>query len=901
MSIRPWIAGAFAALAAVSAPSAISPLQPLWLRAATTPGTAALRAYGSRGPAGIQTAASARLDGALADIVRHQSLVHAGTELSDLHSLHPAVRFRASSAGTPEVLVDAVTLGDPQALESALVALGLEHPAVFSNDVSGWLPVAQLETAAARAEVHALRAAMFRHRAAVATQGDYAQQSAALRIAYPTLTGAGVTVGVLSDSFDCFAIYGESGSGVPKTGPTGYAFGNFAPTTAAQDEASGALPAAGVSVLEEVEGGGTNGCVDTYGAPYLTPYTDEGRAMLQIVHAVAPGASLAFYTADNGEAEFALGIEQLQAAGATVEADDAGYFDEPFFQDGIVAQAVDTVQAAGVAYFSAAGNDAEFAYENTAPAFVTQSTSGANSGEFLLNFDTSNATNTTALPVTIPMLVPGEFVAVVVEWDQPYVTGAKNSGGATSQIDLCTNVSGNDLITNPLSDFGTATTCTGPNSLGSDPYQVLIVGNPATNSNNSTAQALNIIVGLAGGTPAPGRVKVAVLGDGVNGLSINAFATNSPTIQGHPNATGAAAVGAAFYFDTPACGTTPATLEVFSSAGGDPILFDVNGNRLATPVVRQKPNFVGPDGVNDTFLGATLEQYGLPSNTLNTATSQCQTNATYPSFFGTSAATPHAAGIAALMLQANPAATPAEIFSALQSGALPMSGTSPNYNSGYGFIQATNALAALPPGAPSLSLSSSSINVGQSATLAWSSINTTGCTASGSWSGAQATSGTLSLTPTAAGTSTYTLVCANAVGTSSASSATLTVSVLQPPAAPTLTLSSSSITLGSSITLTWSSTNATSCTASGSWSGSEPTSGSTTVTPSTAGSDSYTLTCSNAAGSSTATTDVVTVTAASSRHGGGGLDLTTLLALAAVLGWRWRFSAAAFRSPRPDR
>jgi subtilisin family serine protease len=312
---------------------------------------------------------------------------------------------------------------------------------------------------------------------------------------------------------------------------------------------------------------------------------------------------------------------------------------------------------------------------------------------------------------------------------------------------------------------------------------------------------------------------VAVLGDGVQGLSINAFATNSPTIQGHPNATGAAAVGAAFYFDTPACGTMPATLEAFSSAGGDPILFDVNGNRLATPVVRQKPNFVGPDGVNDTFLGGTLEQYGLPSDTLTTGTSQCQTDATYPSFFGTSAATPHAAGIAALMLQANPAATPAQIFGALQSGALPMSGTSPNYNSGYGFIQATTALAALPPGAPSLSLSSSAINVGQSATLTWSSINTTGCTASGSWSG------------------------------------------------------------------------------------SEPTSGSTTVTPSTAGSDSYTLTCSNAAGSSSATTDVVTVTAAASSggHGGGGLDLTTLLALAATLGWRWRISAVAFRSPRRGR
>ena len=41
------------------------------------------------------------------------------------------------------------------------------------------------------------------------------------------------------------------------------------------------------------------------------------------------------------------------------------------------------------------------------------------------------------LPVTIPPMVPGEFVVIVVEWDQPYVTGAPNSGGSTSAIDVC--------------------------------------------------------------------------------------------------------------------------------------------------------------------------------------------------------------------------------------------------------------------------------------------------------------------------------------------------------------------------------------------------------------------------------------------------------------------------------
>ena len=163
--------------------------------------------------------------------------------------------------------------------------------------------------------------------------------------------------------------------------------------------------------------------------------------MLQIVHDVAPGASLAFYTGGEQRGGFRQRHRQARGrAGAKVIADDVGYFDEPFFQDGIVAQAIDAVEAQGVAYFSAAGNDGTLSYENTAPSFATLSTSGPKAGEHLLNFDATGATNTTALPVTIPPIPPGDFIAVVVEWDQPYVTGApavQPGTGATSSIDLC--------------------------------------------------------------------------------------------------------------------------------------------------------------------------------------------------------------------------------------------------------------------------------------------------------------------------------------------------------------------------------------------------------------------------------------------------------------------------------
>ena len=762
-------------------------------------GSRHLYAYGSRGVMANARSSETKFDGALAELSRYAPLARPDHLLADLHSMSPAARLRPSSAtGEPEVLVDAVTRGDPGALRAALVGLGMEHPAVFSNDVGGWLPVSRLHAAAARAEVLGLRASMPHRRAAVALQGDFAQRSDVIRSTYPSLDGTGVTVGIISDSFDCYSVYAAPGSGVPASGNQGYAYNGFT-ATAADDIATGALPAS-VNVLAEpyaaTSGAPPAGNCLNYGASTQLPFSDEGRAMLQIVHVVAPGASLAFDTGDDSEASFAAAITTLAGAGANVIADDLGYFDEPFYQDGIVAQAIDTVVSQGVAYFSAAGNDGNAAYENTAPNFSTLAAQNApsNAGEYLLNFDTSGATTATSLPITLAPLIPGQFVGVVVEWDQPYVTGAPTSAGATSQIDVCVTGATSAYL---IQDYaGNTTTCTGANATGMDPVQILIIGNPANASGNTAQETLNVVVGLANGTKAPGRIIVSIETDGqTSPAPITQFATNSATLQGHPGAAGAAAVGAAFYFDTPQCGTTPAQLEAYSAEGGAPILFDVSGNRLATPMVRQKPDFIAPDGVNDTFLGFTLASGGETGNNglLPTSTSQCQNAPAYPNFFGTSAATPHAAGIAALMLQANSAITPAQIYSALRTSALPMtgSGVTPNFNSGYGFIQADAALALLAPAAPTLSISPTSVTVGGAATLTWASTNTTGCTASGAWTGSLGTTGSQSVTPTASGTDSYSLTCTNAAATSPAATATLTVT-------PATNSSSSSSSGGSS-------------------------------------------------------------------------------------------------------
>jgi hypothetical protein len=875
-----WI-GAACASVTVVAVAATALFRPINLHHGVAPaaGRAPLHAFGGHDWKAGKT--GGHLDAMLAHIADRAAGLHAGTAVAELRSLNPAARFRQASAGaTPQVLIDAATRGDPKQLKTALESLGLEHASVFANSVGGWLPVTSIAAAAADSHVAFIHASLPHKRAAVALQGDYVQHSYALRQSNPSLTGSGITVGVLSDSFDCYAVYAAPNSGVPASGLNGYASNGFT-ATAADDEGDGALPAT-VNVLAEPynsnggpgsTGGGAGNCLD-YDAPDQLPFSDEGRAMLQIVHVVAPDASLAFYTGDDSETDFANGILKLASpvssggAGAKVIADDLGYYDEPFYQDGIVAQAIDTVEAAGVAYFSAAGNNANASWESTSPSFTTQQPTNAanNAGEYLLNFDTTRAVNATALPITIGAtgsgLVPGEYVAIVVEWDQPYVTGAPGSGGAQNQIDLCVTGAPSNFV---VQDFtGANTNCTGLNAIGSDPVQVIILGNPANATANTAQVSLNIVVGTKSLTNPPGRLIVSVETDGqTSPAPISLYATNSETIQGHPNATGAAAVAAAFYFDTPQCGTTPAKVEDYSSLGGAPILFSTTGARLATPELRQKPNFVGPDGVNNTFLGFTLESDGVTNGQLQTTNPQCQNNASYPNFFGTSAATPHAAGIAALMLQANPQATPAQIYTALETSALPIgtpptSGANPTYNftAGYGFIQADAALSQ-----PSLTLATTTIPLGASTTLTWSTIEASSCTASGDWSGTLAAQGTQTVTPTATGIATYTLTCTN--GTTQSTPVSVSLSVGEVPPAPTLTLSASSVVAGGTTTISWSSTYATACTASGSWTGTRAASGSQILTaPATAGTYTYSLACTNATGSSTTTSVSLTVTEA---------------------------------------
>lgn len=184
---------------------------------------------------------------------------------------------------------------------------------------------------------------------------------------------------------------------------------------------------------------------------------------------------------------------------------------------------------------------------------------------------------------------------------------------------------------------------------------------------------------------------------------------------------------------------------------------------------------------------------------------------------------------------------------------------------------------------PVLTLSASAPYVapGESLTLTWSSAHVTSCTASGDWSGAQALSGSASLTP-ATGARSYTLDCS---GPGGSVSRTVEVAVAPVPTV-TLTASPTSMRAGISTLLTWSSSNATACTASGGWTGPRATSGSISVTPSSGDTVTYTLSCTGSGG---AAADSVTVTVTQAGDGAGdsgggalgleGLGLLSLLLL----------------------
>ncbi len=616
-------------------------------------------------------------DGPLARVGLRLALLYREREAHEQRKA--AAPFRSQAVSNVALSGERVTIdatarpGRAQALATRLRSLGAVGVSRFGSVVSAQVPIDRIPDLAAstalafargsvartsRRAVPASRRAMEAPRGkmvgSTTTQGDVAMNTNDVRSQFG-IDGTGITVGVLSDSYD--------------TSPT-------ASTSAADDIASGDLPpASDILVIDDPITG-----------------SDEGRAMMQLIYDVAPGTALSFHTAFGGQANFANGIIELRDAGADVIVDDVFSFFEPFFQDGVIAQAVDIVTAVdtpdpddGIPYFSAAGNRADQSYESDATNFVPPSGSPT-SYDAVYDFDPTSAVDTLQ-QVIVPV---GQDFTLSFQWDDPYfsVTGDP-AFAADTDLDIYLVDKNGEILVSAVN-----------NNLGGDPIEVFGFQNDGSidaDGDDTPDTTFSLYIRKVTG-PDAGRVKYVYSGS----LDAQEYATNSPTTFGHYNSAGGSAVAAAFWGVTPEFGEDPAQPESFTSLGGNALLFNLDGTRKPVPEVREQPKVTAPDGGNTTFFGGLIN---FPPDT-----------DTFPNFFGTSAAAPHAAALAALQLQADASLSPTDVYDAQAAGADDITGftyTTVGYDflTGAGFVDALNTITSV-SGMPDLVLTPTSVDLG---------------------------------------------------------------------------------------------------------------------------------------------------------------------------------------------
>jgi subtilisin family serine protease len=590
-----------------------------------------VHALAQQGP-GAQGISAAAVEQIVATAAIKRSFTRAEQKI-DSNLVFAAKAARGQLAGTPAAGIDSVAGATATDLDSyvavdisgsvsdGLLALIDSVGGVVVDRSAQWgmirasLPLEAVETIAAHDDVTSIDSAALAHTNAGALTSQGFISHGVNRVIREGIDGTGVTVGVLSDS--------------------------ALPACVAALIASGDLPP-NTHVLPGQQGP-SNG-------------VNEGCAMMEIVHDVAPGANLIFATAFSGVASFANNILALQAAGANVIVDDVTYFNEGAFQDGPIARAVNQVAANGAIYFSSAANSGS----------LTLGTSGTWEGDFLANGAVGPPIGETGIvhnfgTVTSPqnfdvVTVPTSFISL--KWSDPL-------GASTNDYDMFVLDSTGTRVKGFSARAQSGT---------QDPYEFV-------------AQGINCGLPSARGyCPGAGdRIVVVLFAGQQRALRIDtsggqlSIATAGST-YGH-NAGASTVSTAATYWNSAHSGTQPFTgaanpNETFSSDGPRKIFFNPNGTAITAGnflfstnggITLQKPDIAAADGAVSKTPG-------------------------FNPFFGTSASAPHAAGIAALILSVQPTWTPSQVLNAITSTALDSMEPGVDRDSGHGIVMAWPAV-----------------------------------------------------------------------------------------------------------------------------------------------------------------------------------------------------------------
>jgi len=495
--------------------------------------------------------------------------------------------------GTVQVHVTLKNVDDTSLSALEQFNLDIEVLSTKLNKIQGWIDIVQLDALSESPDVLRISAPKYGHTRSGSTTSEGSAILKSDHLRELGFAGEGIRVGIISDGANDW--------------------------NAAQ--ASGDLPEDGITIYGSCTKREANpvACVSRRTC-------NEGTAMAEIIHDLAPGAEIAV-GAVGTDLEFIQRVDDLvNIFGADIVVDDIGFYGEPYFEDGDVAAAV-AAATSTVLFVSSAGNSGNGHYEQD----YAQSTSYTWHDFGLADGGPGDIDQEILIP-------PESYIVVIMQWNDPF-------SSPENDYDLYLFDDIPELIVASTEDQSLS---------GSSPIEGFCYYNPAAEE-----QVRYLLVDKYSGSPR--RLEVFTLG---------AWDTwyNHPegSIIGHPSVNEVIAVGAVNADD-------PGNDDIAYYSSRGPARID-----FPALEVRSKPDLIGIDGVSVTGAGS----FSNP-------------------FFGTSAAAPHVAAIAAQLLSVSPTVTIDHVHAALIDGALDLGPSGFDDAFGYGIVdalQSYNMLDGITPG-----------------------------------------------------------------------------------------------------------------------------------------------------------------------------------------------------------